>query len=385
MQDPGRLEITTKIGCQCRCDYCPQQLLISQYFKKNDANPDTLMSLDTFKKCINKLPKGTRIDFSGMAEPWLNPKCTEMVLYAHEKGFPIAVYSTFVGMTYADFEMLKEIPYEEFVLHIPDDKSRSHINVTSDYIKLLEDALEYKQQSGKGLVTGISCHAGVHPAIKKAVPEDSKLITEIHNRAGNLENEFLESKINHGEIVCVNCGTDMHHNVLLPDGTVLLCCMDYGMKHILGNLLYDEYDEIYKSEESQKVRYGLKNDKNDILCRNCVNARNVSEIFDEYIFYKKWVTDLEKQKSQRINEINEYKKWVDKLEKRNQESKNEIQKINEQYNQRVSENKEYKTWVSKLEKQNQELRDEVQRINTAYEQRVKELHEYMDWVNKLQN
>ena len=71
---------------------------------------------------FDKLRKGTRIDFSGMAEPWLNKDCTKMVLYAHEKGFPIAIYTTLVGMTDEDFDAIKDIPVEEFVLHIPDDK-----------------------------------------------------------------------------------------------------------------------------------------------------------------------------------------------------------------------------------------------------------------------
>ena len=109
----GRLEITTKIGCKCNCLYCPQDLLIKNYYNRNlNPIPDKAMTIETFKICISKVPKDTRIDFSGMAEPWLNADCTDMVLYTHKMGFPIAVYSTLIGMSRIDFDLIKDFPFE---------------------------------------------------------------------------------------------------------------------------------------------------------------------------------------------------------------------------------------------------------------------------------
>ena len=68
----GRLEITTRIGCNVNCIYCPQKRLVSRYVETAQGGPIIEMTLDTFKVCIDKLPQDTRIDFSGMAEPWLN-------------------------------------------------------------------------------------------------------------------------------------------------------------------------------------------------------------------------------------------------------------------------------------------------------------------------
>lgn len=284
------------------------------------------------------------------------------------------------------------------MVHIPDDKSNSHIDTTPQYVELLEKVMEYKQTNGKSLVTGVSCHAGIHPAIKNAIPDNSKLITEIHNRAGNVNDEYVECKNNTGEILCINCGIDMHHNVLLPDGTVLLCCMDYGMKHILGNLLNESYEDINESSEAKRIRNGLKDEKADILCRNCVNARNINELYYDYCNYKEWVGNLERQEEekknetkrineqyeQRLKELHDYRKWVERLEEQGKKDKDEIKRINEQYEQRINELCDYKEWVKKLEKQEKEDKDEIKRINEQYEQRIKELHEYRDWVNNLQ-
>ncbi len=128
MKRPGRLEITTRIGCKCNCVYCPQKLLLTKYFHRAGiCNPPQVMTMDTFQTCMDKLPKGTRIDFSGMAEPWLNENCTQMVRYAHKKNYPIAIYSTLIGMAQEDFDQIKDIPCEEFVVHIPDDQGNAQI------------------------------------------------------------------------------------------------------------------------------------------------------------------------------------------------------------------------------------------------------------------
>jgi adenine C2-methylase RlmN of 23S rRNA A2503 and tRNA A37 len=73
----GRLEITTRIGCRVNCKFCPQKKLLDHY-KENSHNiiQKNVLSFKNFKKCIDKVPSSVRIDFSGMAEPWLNKDCT---------------------------------------------------------------------------------------------------------------------------------------------------------------------------------------------------------------------------------------------------------------------------------------------------------------------
>jgi hypothetical protein len=36
----------------------------------------------------------------------------------------------------------------------------------------------------------------------------------------------------------------LYHNVLIPSGDVSLCCMDYNLEEIIGNLFEQEYNEI---------------------------------------------------------------------------------------------------------------------------------------------
>ena len=62
----------------------------------------------------------------------------------------------------------------------------------------------------------------------------------------------------------------MDHNVLLPDGTVLMCCMDYGMTGVFGNLFEQSYDEVINSEAARAMRRTL--DVGESICRHCANA-----------------------------------------------------------------------------------------------------------------
>jgi hypothetical protein len=75
----------------------------------------------------------------------------------------------------------------------------------------------------------------------------------------------------------IKCGvTDLYnHNVLLPNGDILLCCMDYDKKHVLGNLFNTPYYEIFRQDPFRDLIVENMNhlgasDKS--ICRKCDNA-----------------------------------------------------------------------------------------------------------------
>ena len=68
------IEVTTRIGCKVNCYYCPQELLLSHYYQ-SDRKRKTLMKVEDFKQCLDKLPQNCDVVFCGMSEPLLNPDC----------------------------------------------------------------------------------------------------------------------------------------------------------------------------------------------------------------------------------------------------------------------------------------------------------------------
>ena len=93
----------------------------------------------------------------------------------------------------------------------------------------------------------------------------------MHDRAGNVEGRPHRDIDQEEELVCITSGLDMNHNVLLPNGDVLMCCMDYGMTGILGNLFTQTYEEVLGSDRAKAMRETL--DHGESICRHCANAR----------------------------------------------------------------------------------------------------------------
>ena len=74
------------------------------------------------------------------------------------------------------------------------------------------------------------------------------------DREGNLDLPWVQKRhLNNAICTCPE------QHVLLPDGTVILCCMDYGMKHVLGNLLEMDYKDLKREERYE-------------LCKRCNRA-----------------------------------------------------------------------------------------------------------------
>lgn len=275
--DMPTIEVTTVIGCKINCRYCPQKLLLKHYFRDNPQR-DSIMTLDTFMMCLNHLPEKCNIQFCGMSEPFLNPLCVDMICKTCESGRSIELYTTLVGLTQKGLEKILELPIDFVNIHVADVNGYADIPVTEEHFELVNKVINHKRQDGSYFVNLCNAQGEPHPRIKKMCEGKFDISTSLHDRAGNLQSENLLHKQNESGILsCTLCGQDLNHNVLLPDGTLLLCCMDYGMKHVLGNLRKETYEEIMTGEHINRIKEGLLGDeKIDILCRMCSNATRIN-------------------------------------------------------------------------------------------------------------
>lgn len=255
LTDIPTLEFTTSIprkGCVVDCAFCPQRTLQNKY------KGEQYLSLENFKKIIDKLPKEIRITFSGFVEPWMNKWTTDMVLYAYEKGHDIAIFTTGVGWTLDDVERIKDIQFNKqekenggFCLHLPDAELIAKHPITNNLISVYKRFKELENDI-KGFYT--MSMSEVHPVVKDIFPNPE--IPEFWSRAGNLLGEAIikpelqkwMTRVKHAVVgdnmsTC-NCIEELYHNVVLPNGDVVLCCMDYDLKHILGNILEQDYEDV---------------------------------------------------------------------------------------------------------------------------------------------
>lgn len=268
------LELSLTIGCKLACDYCPQKLLLDTYYSENKARKRKL-SFEDFKIVLDKVQPGATISFCGMSEPFHNEECADMIVYAYKKGYKLCLNTTLVGMTITDYEKIKNVEFESFILHIPDEEKHSKFVITDEYIEL------FKLVNTNMKINYYSCHGSLHKDIKELVDQEKYAGLTLINRAGNLEVEGVEDIFVKGEIICYHGSEEQAGGwlpVMFPDGSLVLCCQDYGMKHVLGNLITQTWSEICQGKEYRKLRKGLKDDSIDILCRNCCDAKEVSTL-----------------------------------------------------------------------------------------------------------
>lgn len=253
------IEITTKIGCINNCKYCPQEKLINEYSKRSKIYE---MSFNNFKKYISTIPKDVVIVFAGFCEPWLNKDCLKMVLYVFNEGYKIEMFTTLVGMSLSDFKKIEHINFNRFVVHLPNDSD--NIKVNQDYLKLLKYILTQKGCFEFNYV-GNKLHNKL-----SFVPNTKDI--QIIDRAKNLD-IFFECNVKYNQkIIRVKCTEGLKKNNLLPNGDVILCCMDYGLKHILGNLSTQKYKSLFRGKEFKKIKEGKK--ATGILCKDCYLSRD---------------------------------------------------------------------------------------------------------------
>jgi len=246
------------------------------------------MSLDEFKRIISVLPPHVRIDFSGFSEPFSNPSFSGFLKAAALIPNKIALYSTFQGATLTDIAIIRYLinigQLTILTIHLPDDHNNMPgFRLSSDYIDVLAEALLLPTSSAMTMSKNATIKKSVldmlqkHPSwsqIKHKLPSST---FTAGRRAGSLNTERLNDDDLHATVewqCAISCRSTPFYdrNVVIPGGNVYLCCMDYGLKHNLGNI-HDGYYKLYEAEELAKVISSNLNPASSYsICKSCENV-----------------------------------------------------------------------------------------------------------------
>ena len=164
------------------CEYCPQSTLIKRYRERIGKDEDTIMSLDTFKKCISTMPSEIGLNFTGYVEPFLNPEATDMIIYSFKKGHELLLNTTLMGMKIEDWNRIKDsgVFFRHGVhIHLPSasyfemigakvpvkyykaDDGKEYTELSDEYY----DTLNHVLQNPLPWWTKFHCHGDLHPLL----------------------------------------------------------------------------------------------------------------------------------------------------------------------------------------------------------------------------
>ncbi len=281
------MEITTMIGCPQLCTFCPQDELKNIYSK----NDDKYLSLENFKNYLSRIPLHVSIHFSGMSEPWANPNATAMLQHTLESGYRVSIYSTLIGMKEEDADNVINLitryrkKIDKICLHLPDDNGNMRgYKPKSRYFEVLKKFIQLKELSviREFEIMTMDGSGRFHSSLNTIVKKMTQSFEGI-SRAGALSDDQINAQDiktykNYFPLSCAS--TPFYdHNVLLPNGDVALCCMDYELKHILGNLKNNSYNQLFESQTLKELK--KLNKKSEFskcsICKSCNNVVNQKE------------------------------------------------------------------------------------------------------------
>lgn len=275
------VEISVRMGCANNCDYCPQQLLMHKYYKENKKT-ETFLSLEKYKYYLSKIPEDIAISFAGMTDPFFNPEAFEMMEYAAQKGHKLMLFSSLRGLNLEQIKRLNKIDFDMICIHTPDRDGCMKYKADDEYLENIRYMKEHNPKASF-IVAGRA-----DERIAEILDNKVEEIT-ISSRANNLDlakiNKNVKVKITQkvADNIPVFCNVlfwwghktldtpfEVEKSILLPDGSLLLCCQDYGMEHVLGNLNDNTYDEIIHGEKMKEITDAMQC-KNELplLCREC--------------------------------------------------------------------------------------------------------------------
>ncbi|HEY1365849.1 MAG TPA: radical SAM/SPASM domain-containing protein [Gaiellaceae bacterium] len=273
------LNVTTTSGCRGRCVYCPQD----RYWGAMADRPRFLTAAE-LRALVPQL-EGTRfatMSFGGFSEPFDNPEIVELLSLAHELEFveKLVVYSNGEAMTPATMRSLAHVDFEtvDVSCHGFDPetyrRTRSFIDpaaVRENVLYLLENRANIRN-----LTISVSGPFGSDESLAElddlcAAAGATLFRRDLHSRAGLLRIGNGNGKPKSGAFRCAKF--DFEKPVLVPGGDLSLCCQDFALRYVLGNLHERPFAELMASSPLRthvlEVAAGRRDDP-DLACYSCV-------------------------------------------------------------------------------------------------------------------
>lgn len=313
--------------CQLKCPLCPTGLQKQNYDRK-------IMSLDTFKIILNKLPLIRVIDLYKTGEPFLNPDLCSMVRYASDRNIKVII-STHFSFSKPDvfFEDIVTSGLDQLVISLDgaSQESYSHYRIGGDFDlvmsnikKLLEIKNRLNSKKPK-IVWQFLVNKFNEHEIAEAQKLSRDLKIKLDLRPLDLDDELpdveldetIEDRMAHwlpsnkkyvanryqGEfqypLFSGLCKDLFIRLVVTVDGKVMPCCLTWDTSNFFGDLLNESLEDIWYSRKYLDVRSRfLKNDvkpQDQSICFRCNNFGSKSSFRDKlnllFVVYKKniWI------------------------------------------------------------------------------------------------
>ncbi len=298
---PVIAQIEPTSQCNLKCKMCIRDKI---------GVPIGNLSFENFKKILEKLDSLFKIHLSGQGEPFLNKEIFEMIRYANKKGILINTNTNATTLTKEVILKISDVEIGEIGISIdsPDKKEYEKIRKGAKFEKVIENVKnltrELKKKERKTIVTlaavilknninelpefiNLARKLGIRKIVFQTIQEKEdyvkkysketkgQRVSELKNLRENI-NKTKELAKKYGIVVIFDeekspgCIWPWRSIYINWEGYVTLCCkiLDYR-KPLIGNILQQDFEEIWNSREYQIARKLLKERKAPLQCKGC--------------------------------------------------------------------------------------------------------------------
>lgn len=265
--------------CNLRCTFC--------YVTEGMERPDGFMDLALFKKVIDDCPELEHLCMHNWGEPLLHKGIFEMFDYAHNAGVPWLVMNTNgTLLTHKMINRIVDSPLSIIRFSI-DGSAETFKRVRGVELEKITDNIirlkELKEKKRPDLSMGVVF------TVEEDTWEDAQQYIEYWSEI--VDHVRLQPKLIEGPRVdpCPELfGKDYGKLVVLWDGTVIPCCVDYNATMKLGNANDSKVSDLWWAQEMESLRLKHLGGDFPTRCENCQEC--VTPVTEKRFFFQQPVS-----------------------------------------------------------------------------------------------
>lgn len=299
---PVTAQIEPTAECNLKCKFC---------VRYSGKVPIGRMSLENFKKIIDKLEGLYKLGISGQGELFIHPEVFDMIKYANDKGILVNINSNGTLITKDVIEKLCKLDIGEIGISVDSTKKEKYekVRIGANHNKLLENIKnltdELKKRKKESIVTispiifknnideipefvNLAEKLGVKKVAFQTLQTKENYLKsyskEMKSQVIKEEIEKLKEKMKEGKKLADEKGITIIFDeeespgcvwpwrgiYIAWDGEITPCCKIVETKeYSMGNILKQNFWDVWNGEKYQNLRRLLRERKPYFACRGC--------------------------------------------------------------------------------------------------------------------
>lgn len=286
-QKPLILMIEPTNRCNFNCPLCDRGLGAI-------TREEGIMSFSTFKNIINQAGKGLKLAMLwNQGEPLINKNFTEMVRYAKARNI-FTVVSTNGSLLDRNAEKIVNSGLDELIISLDGatEKTFNLYRQGGDFNQIIEGVKKVVKLRGKRLSPLISLQFLLlkhnisemekFKDLAKEIGADRVLWKTVQVMDQNDAQEYLpendkysryrKGKFGNLKRIYQGCRRILYSAVIDWNGNVVPCCFDKDEEYVVGNVLEDGLENVWRGEKYTKFRAQIASGDKPEMCSNCTEG-----------------------------------------------------------------------------------------------------------------